>query len=83
MLTSRARSRGYALDREENESGVHYAAVAVTLGTGTEVAAVSVTVPTSRLAKAKLDSVGLDLMRATRHLLPGRINRDESQQASA
>lgn len=77
------RSRGYALDLEENESGVHCAAVAVTLGTGTAVAAVSVTAPTSRLAPSKLDSVGLDVMRATRHLLPGRINRDESQQAIA
>ena len=56
------RSRGFALDLEENEPGVHCAAIAVTLGTGRPVAAVSVTAPTMRITREQLDEIGLDLL---------------------
>lgn len=70
------RSRGYALDLEENEPGVHCAAVAVTLGTGSPVAAVSVTAPVMRLSREGLDLLGRDLLEATRHLVPAGAAKD-------
>ena len=62
------RSRGFALDLEENEPGVHCAAIAVTLGTGRPVAAVSVTAPTMRITRDQLDEIGLDLLASRRSI---------------
>ncbi len=75
------RSRGYSLDLEENEPGVHCAAVAVTLGTGTPIAAVSVTAPTSRVTRKELDDIGRDLLRLTEHLTPQHPDKDPSSEA--
>ena len=73
------RSRGYALDLEENEPGVHCAAVALTLGTGRPVAAVSVTAPTTRVDRERLVGIGLDLLAAARHLVPAGGPKEEDQ----
>jgi IclR family acetate operon transcriptional repressor len=74
------RSRGFALDLEENEPGVHCAAIAVTLGTGRPVAAVSVTAPTMRISRDQLDEIGLDLLRASQHLVPAGIAKEDNEE---
>lgn len=77
------RSRGFALDLEENEPGVHCAAIAVTLGTGRPVAAVSVTSPTMRIRRDELHEIGLDLLRRSQHLVPaGSAKTDEEKEES-
>ena len=76
------RSRGFALDLEENEPGVHCAAIAVTLGTGRPVAAVSVTAPTMRITREQLDEIGLDLLRASQHLVPAGSAKEDNEEIS-
>lgn len=74
------RSRGFALDLEENEPGVHCAAIAVTLGTGRPVAAVSVTAPTMRITRQQLDEIGLDLLHASQHLVPAGSSKADNEE---
>lgn len=75
------RSRGFALDLEENEPGVHCAAIAVTLGTGRPVAAVSVTAPTMRITRDQLQDIGLDLLRRSQHLVPAGSAKTEGDES--
>jgi IclR family transcriptional regulator, KDG regulon repressor len=52
------RERGYALDVEENETGVRCAAVPIFLGTAVPAAAVSVTVLGARAETSRLSELG-------------------------
>jgi IclR family acetate operon transcriptional repressor len=58
------RERGYALDIEENEIGVHCAAVPIFLGRPVPATAVSVTVLGARAQASRLAEIG-DLLRRT------------------
>jgi IclR family transcriptional regulator, acetate operon repressor len=75
------RSRGYALDLEENEPGVHCAAIAVTLGTGRPVAGISVTAPTLRIDRDQLHDIGRDLLARSQHLVPAGSTKTEEEQS--
>jgi IclR family transcriptional regulator, acetate operon repressor len=57
------RERGYALDIEENETGVRCAAVPIFLGTAVPAAAVSVTVLGARAETSRLSELGSFLRR--------------------
>ncbi len=57
------RERGYALDVEENETGVRCAAVPIFLGTAIPAAAVSITVLGSRAETSRLSELGSYLRR--------------------
>jgi len=57
------RERGYALDMEENETGVRCAAVPIFLGTAVPAAAVSVTVLGARAETGRLSELGSFLRR--------------------
>lgn len=66
------RERGYALDIEENETGVRCAAIAIFLGRDVPVAAVSVTVLGARAAPERLAELGEFLRRTTTEWPEGR-----------
>lgn len=66
----RIRVAGYALDLEENEEGVHCAAVPVFLGRSTPVAAVSVSAPKSRMPLSELEQVAEEVRRVVAESLP-------------
>lgn len=61
---ARFRSKGYALDLEENEIGVNGIASSIVNGLGEVAAAVSVAGPVSRLKKKVLDQMAADVIRA-------------------
>ncbi|MFI9837444.1 IclR family transcriptional regulator [Nonomuraea sp. NPDC051941] len=58
------RTRGYALDLEENEPGVRCVAVPVFLGRTAPVAAVSVTALKDRMSPARMEEIGEKLRQA-------------------
>ncbi|MCD6726766.1 MAG: IclR family transcriptional regulator [Solirubrobacteraceae bacterium] len=60
---ARIRGRGYALDREEHEEGVSCVAAAVFDSTGEPVGAISVSGPTSRIARYDVEQLGALLHR--------------------
>jgi IclR family acetate operon transcriptional repressor len=58
---AQTRTRGYAVDLGENEAGVHCVAVPIIFGGPAPIAAVSVTAPSTRLTRSRLDGVGREL----------------------
>ena len=58
------RAQGYALDLEENETGVNGIATSITDGLGEVAAAISVAGPSNRLTKEAMENLAVDVMAA-------------------
>lgn len=78
---STVRDRGYAVDDEENEQGVRCVAVPIRNHAGTVVAAMSISAPTVRLPRERVDEVVPLVLKAGRDLSGtlGYRSRPEAQ----
>jgi IclR family transcriptional regulator, KDG regulon repressor len=71
------RERGYALDMEENETGVRCAAVPIFLGTAVPAAAVSVTILGARAENSRLAELGSFLRYTAAEWSQAPLTRDQ------
>ena len=74
------RTRGYALDNEENEEGIRCVAAPIQNETGQVVAAISISVPTIRTAKERLETTLKDQVTETALKISRRLGfRDDME----
>lgn len=60
--------KGYALDLEELEAGLNCIAVPIRNGIGEAIAAISISIPSSRLTKEKLNTMKDELLKVSREI---------------